>query len=214
MRAEAKIIPLVPKLWRPIAPAPVEAPAWCLSEVAGRLTELVGGAGGAQLTLAFSLVADAEQRGEPVAWVGTQESAFYPPDVAESGIDLDALVVIRVKKRAEVARAADQLARSGAFGLLVVDLAGGVEVPPALESRLLGLAQKHATAIVFLSDEERGTRSRPLGSLVSLRAEVKRARAAPGKFLCTLEVMKDKRRTSEGMTWSHVEERRGPAGLR
>jgi recombination protein RecA len=174
---------------------------WSFSALVGRLTELTGAA----LTPAFSVVLEAQRLGEPVAFVGNASSGFFPPDAAESGIDLDALVVVRAQNgdAAAIARAADQLARSGAFGLLVIDLAAATTAVPApLLTRLLGLAQKHGAAMLFLT----AARTPPLGSLISLRVECRRKRGA-----VELLVVKDKRRAPG---WTARQECRGPAGLR
>ncbi|MGH7162956.1 MAG: recombinase A, partial [Planctomycetota bacterium] len=120
------------------------------------------------------------------------------------GVDLDALAVVRAP---EIGRAATHLARSGAFGLLVIDVAGG-DVPVPLQSRLLGLAQKHRVAVVFLTRKAQDAPS--LGSLVSLRGHAARRRAAPDRFLCELRVLKDKRRAPD---WRYAEVCRGPDGL-
>jgi recombination protein RecA len=198
------------------APAPV--PPFALSELRGRLVEL---GGQAALTMAFALVLDAQRQGEPTAWAMATDSAFYAPDVAEGGIDLDALAVVRLADAADIPRAANELARSGAFGLLVLDMITGrgkpTGVPQPLLGRLLGLAQKHDSAVVFLTDTPADGPS--LGSLISLRAQVTVA-AGDGQgdgddheacFMCRVEVTKDKRRAPG---WSHEEVCRGPAGLR
>ena len=75
-------------------------------------------------------------------------------------------------------------------------------------SRLLGLAQKHATAVVFLTDKP--SKAPSLGSLISLRGQTRRRRTGPDEFNCELQVLKDKRR-SPG--WIHTEVCGGPAGL-
>jgi len=128
-------------------------------------------------------------------------------------------------------RAASRLARSGGFGLIVVDLAGAslaaasgrssgrrgrdlldaarmTEVPLPLQSRLTGLAQTHDVAVVFLTEKTRDLPS--LGTLVSFRGASRRERDERGRYLCRVEAIKDKRR---GPGWSHTEVRRGPAGL-
>jgi recombination protein RecA len=186
-----------------------EAPGWRLVDLGGRLVELSGRGATATLTQAFRLVLEAQRRGEPAAWVTDRQSSFYPPDVAEGGVDLDALVVVRVLEAGGRARAADQLARSGAFGLIVIDLGISAVIPPPLQARLLGLAQKHDTAIVALT--EKGSDAPSLGSLVSLRGGTRRERKADGVFACTIEVLKDKRHAPG---WTHEEVCRGPAGLR
>jgi recombination protein RecA len=185
-------------------------PRWGLEQVAGRLVEVSAGVGAtAPLTLAFGLVLEAQRHGEPVAWITPEACSFYPPDAAEGGVDLDALVVVRVPGARTAARAADQLARSGAFDLIVLDLGAGADVPTPLQTRLVGLAQKHRTALLCLT--ERGSESPSMGSLVSLRVQAWRQRLADGRFSCRLTVLKDKRR---GPTWTHAEVCRGPAGLR
>ncbi|MBI4240536.1 MAG: recombinase A [Candidatus Rokubacteria bacterium] len=182
--------------------------SWSLSELAGRLVEISGAGATAALTLAFGLVLEAQREGEPVAWVTTTETSFYPPDTAEGGVDLDALVVVRVPEARAMARAAERLARSGAFGLVVLDL-GATGVPTPLQARLAGLAQRHHTALVCLTEKESTTPS--LGSLVSLRVQAQRKRISEDRFACELPALKDKRR---GPTWAHTEVCRGPAGLR
>jgi recombination protein RecA len=184
-------------------------PLWHLPQLSGRLVELQSSGSTAALTLAFRIVLDAQLQGEPVAWITGRSSLFFPPDVAAGGVDLAALAVVRLPSPDDIVRAADLLARSGAFALLVVDLAPGARVPLPLQTRLLGLARKHDTAVLCLTHAKSGTS--PLGSLVSLRGETWRRRSAPGAFSCGIDVVKDKRR---GLGWKHVEVCRGPAGLR
>lgn len=180
---------------------------WQLGELAGRIAELCGQGNSATLTAAVRLVLDAQRQGEPVVWLSMPASSFYPPDVAEHGVDLEALAVVRLPDAAAIGRAADQLARSGAFGLLVLDLGKG-RLPDAQLTRLLGLAQKHHAAILCLTETVPGQTS--LGSLVSLRGEVRWRRRGTG-FGWEMRALKDKRR-SPG--WTYVETCRGPVGLR
>lgn len=210
-----------------IAPAAAETrrPRWELETLGGRLGELSGRGAGAQLSLAFSLVAEAQRQGEPAAWITTRSSTFFPPDAAACGIRLDQLPVVFVPDAPAAARAADKLVRSGGFGLVVLDLALAVgadpprtgrlpaaqraEIPPALLSRLVGLAQQHEAAVLFLTEKPVDEPS--LGSLVSLRCEALRQDAGAGRFLCRARALKDKR---HGPGWSFTEVRRGPLGLR
>jgi len=183
------------------------ATPWTLPEVAGRLVEISAAGASAALTIAFGLVLEAQRRGEPVGWVTSAISSFYPPDVAENGIDLAALVVVRLSGAESIPRAGEKLLRSGGFGLVVLDL-GAADIPVPLQTRLTGLAHRHHTALACLTEKERRTFS--LGSLVSLRAHAEKKRIAENRFACTLRVLKDKRR---GPTWSHEEFYSGPAGL-
>lgn len=190
--------------------APLAAePRWSREQLAGRLTEISGEGAAAPLTAAVGLVLDAQLAGEPVAWITLPETMFYPPDVADSGVDLHALVIVKVPAAHDAARAADQLVRSGAFGLVVLDLGKDARIHTGLQGRLVSLAKRHDTAIVCLTVKSSGSAS--LGSMVSLRAEALREKLEGGRFRCKVKVLKDKQR---GPNWTHDEVVRGPAGLR
>ena len=180
---------------------------WTLTEVAGRLVEVSASVASAALTITFGLVREAQERGEPVGWITSMASCFYPPDAAQSGTDLAALVVIRIPAAEKIPRAGEKLLRSGGFGLLVFDL-GTADIPMPLQTRLTGLAHYHHTALVCLTEKQRKTFS--LGSLVSLRVHAEKKHALENRFACILNVLKDKRR---GPTWTHEELRFGPPGL-
>ncbi|HEY5938494.1 MAG TPA: recombinase A [Kofleriaceae bacterium] len=191
-----------------------DAEEWGLPALRGRLVELSARGATATLTAAVGLVLEAQGASEPVAWVTTHGS-FYPPDVADSGVDLAALVVVRVPSTPDsavvAARTAERLLRSGAFGLIVLDLVGGAsnanEISMAHQGRLVTLAQAHDAAVVCLTDKTRDTAS--IGSLVSLRVEALRSRATNG-FELTVRALKDKRR---GPSWTRSIKVRGPAGM-
>lgn len=183
-------------------------PAWKHDELAGRLVELSGARANGSLSLAFALVRDAQERGEHVAWIGARATSFFPPDVAGAGVDLDALAVVRAPRDADIAVAADWIARSGAFGLVVLDLCAKADVPMALQSRLASLAQKHDLAVLCLTEKSSSAAS--LSSLVSLRGEATLRRRAPHVFECELLVTKDKRRSE---VWRHLVARSGVEGL-
>lgn len=190
--------------YAPLSPA--RGQAWGLEALSGRVTELSGARGTAVLSAAFGLVLEAQQRGELTAWVALRRGTFFPPDVARGGIDLETLAVVRVELPAQAARAADQLVRSGGFGLVVIDLAGqpgDAHLPAPLQSRLTGLAQKHDAAVLVLTDKPAEAPS--LGALVALRAEARRERG----FACVVRVLKDKRR---GPGHAHVEVCAAPEG--
>ncbi len=198
---------------------------WCRAALSGRLVEISGRESPAMLTAAMALVRDAQEEGETTAWVTPRGSLFFPPDAEAGGVDLGALAVIRVPELRHVAPAADKLARSGAFGLIVLDLQGegrrlgsrdgrrrpprDTVVPTPLQSRLLGLAQKHDIAVVFLLDKP--GRHPSLGSLISLRGEATRTRIGHNRFQVEVRVVKDKYRAPG---WSHTSLCHGPAGLR
>jgi recombination protein RecA len=175
----------------------------------GRLSELSGGRSCGRTTLAVSLMIQAQLDDEPVAWVQLEDGSLYPPDLADSGIDLDALVVLRIPRRAGahgLSKAAEMLLRSGAFGLVVVDLTAGAPRGDAWQSRLSAMARKHGSRVILLSD---GDDSVSLGSMVALRVTPERERRAPGRFAVEQRIMKDKL----GGGALAAERRRAPWGL-
>ena len=188
------------------APAPA---AWTSAALGGCLAELSGTDASPSLTLAFGLVRQVQQRGEPVAWISPPESTFFPPDAADGGVDLAALPVIRLAGVRRRVRAAEQLARSGAFGLLVVDLGDRLDLPLAVQTRLAEQALTHGTLVLCLT--EKTERQPSLGSLVAVRGHTRRIRRGDGRFACQVRVLKDKRR---GPGWSAEEWCRGPDGVR
>lgn len=197
---------------------------WCFRELAGRLAELsaVDGSDSALLTTSLGLIADAQREGEPVCWIMTSPDSFFPPDAADTGVNLTMLPVIRIMGQeltpkcavSRALRAAEILARSGAFGLVVVDLGALKQVPVHALSRLKGQAQKHDTAILFLTQKASGESS--LGSLISLRGEAHRVQMKSNNpadsdiFHCEVKVLKDKRR---GPGRCHIEKCYPPPGL-
>jgi len=189
-----------------------EPEPWGLEALRGRLVELSARGASATLSTAVELVLEAQHAAEPVAWVTLGNGTFYPPDVADSGVDLAALVVVRVIDAVTAARAAERLLRSGAFGLVILDFGGGgaVELSIAHQGRLVTLAQSHDAAVVCIT--EKASDAGSLGSLVSLRAEALRQRVRDREHdhEVTLRVLKDKRR---GPGWSRTLKLRGPAGF-
>lgn len=184
---------------------------WGLAAMRGRLVELSARGATATLTTAIEIVVEAQAAAEPACWITLGAATFYPPDAADGGVDLSALVVVRATDAACAARAAEKILRSGAFGLVVIDLVSGAReaaLPAAHQGRLVTLAQAHDAAVVCLTEKTAETAS--LGSLVSLRAEALRARN-PAGFDVKVRVIKDKR-TGPGFTRSSAV--RGPAGFK
>lgn len=181
---------------------------WTLETLAGRMVEISSAEASASLTAATHLVLEAQQRGEPAAWIATGGSSFYPPDVAATGVDLDALVVVRADTTMRATRAADHLLRSGGFGLVVMDLARDAGLRMSVQSRLSGLANAHKSAVVCLTRKPHDAPS--IGSLVSIRGEATSEPDTFDSFAWAVHVLKDKRR---GPGWTHAGRCRGPEGL-
>lgn len=181
---------------------------WGLDALAGRLVELSGGDGPAALSVCAGLILEAQRRGELAAWIGRRETAFYPPDLAAAGVDLDALPVVLTQDASQALRAADALLRSGGFAVIALDLGAKARLPLPVQTRLLGLATRHATAVMVLGPP--GRPEAPRTSLASLRATPSHGRVGHDRFVCEVCAVKDKRRPPG---WTHSEVRRGPDGL-
>lgn len=186
---------------------------WGLEALAGRMVELSSdGATGAGLTVCAGLIAEAHAAGEQAAWVWTGGGVFFAPDVAASGVDLDALVVVRVPEARAGGRAADKLLRSGGFGVVVLDLGDGVAasraLTPALLARLQALAERHRATLICLTDKKEEAPS--LGAAVSLRASSRRRREG-ADWVVEVVAHKDRR---GGPGWKQREVCHGTPGLR
>jgi recombination protein RecA len=90
----------------------------------------------------------------------------------------------------------------------VIDLGKGDLAAPLL-TRLMGLAQKHDTAVVILTEKVAPAAS--LSSLVSLRVEARRTWRDDGRGEIEIAILKDKR---QGPGGAYREVCRGPDGLR
>lgn len=177
----------------------------------GRLVEIVGAEGlAARTTTALAVIARAQTAGEPAAWVQLEDGGLFPPDVAESGVDLDALIVVHVpiaSGAVGLARAAELLLRSNGFGVVVVDLTAGVPPGDAWPGRLAGLARQHDMRLVVLTDK--GARRGSVGPLVAVRVEAARRRVGVGRWDVDAHVLRNKSGTPlESLPLT----RRGPRG--
>jgi recombination protein RecA len=182
---------------------------WTFPDVAGRLVEISGAGDTAVLTLACALIRDAQSRSEPSAWIAAAGSTFFPPDAAASGVDLDALILIRARDTESAARAAERGRRSSAFGLIIVDLGKDWGAPLPALARLSGLARRHHAAVLFLTEKSEIAAS--LGPLISLAAHTRREKIARDRFRCALAITKDKHGAP---TSGYSEDCRGLSGLR
>ncbi len=213
---------------------PKPAPAWRFETLAGRITEVRVSPAGAGFTLAAWVLREAQERGEPAAYVATGDSMAYPPDLHDFGVDLETLVILRLASALDGAAAAELLLRSGSFGFVLLDLAedpgvpprgieperraGGVGRNPSLPSaalmRLAALCRRHEAALLCLTRVAAGGAEEEadsgLGSLVSLRARGSIQRIAPHRYSLEILAVKDKR---HGPGWSQREVLRGPDGL-
>jgi hypothetical protein len=150
------------------------------------------------LAACASAQAEAKLRGgdeTASAWCAFLDPArtLFAPSVARAGVDLERLLVVQPAAE-DLARVAARIAASGAFAVVVIDLAGvpGQKSPQRLDRwvntvRRLALAVEGSeTSIVLLTDAH-AQRSTPLP--VALRIEVDRA----STDRLVLRVAKDRR---------------------
>jgi len=175
----------------------VGAKALPLSELLprARLVEVSGQHACARTTTAVSCVIQAQAREELVAWIQPKDGALFPPDLAAAGVDLDSFIAIHVPRHVgpfALVRAGEWLARSGAFGLTVIDLTDAL--PPGSsvnwQGRLQGLLRQYDGRILLLTSNAYEDPSS--GPLIGLRVEPRRGPLHAGRFEVHTRVLKDK----------------------
>jgi recombination protein RecA len=179
----------------------------------GRFVEISGGPRHACTTAAVTILREAQGLGETAAWIQYRDGTLYPPDLADSGIELPALVVVRIPEgggAAAACRAAELLLRSGGLGLVVLDLRGRAPRThdTTWQRRLHGLVRQHQSCLLVLTDKAEHEDS--LGPLVGLRVAPRRERVGLGRFEVTWAALKNKS-SAPWPTQRH--EARGPWGL-
>jgi recombination protein RecA len=126
----------------------------------GRMIEVSGVGAAARHTTAAALVRQAQLEGETTVWIQPEGGSLFPPDLADAGVDLQALIVVHVPRdRGEVglARAAELMLRSGAVGLCVLDLSE----PPCPEEQVAkARVRSPAEVVAGASGAWRGPRAR------------------------------------------------------
>lgn len=194
----------------------VGAKALSLAELLprARLVEVSGQHACARTTTAVSCVIQAQARRELVAWVQPEDGALFPPDLDAAGVDLDSFIAIHVPRRAGpfgLARAAEWLAQSGAFGLTVIDLTDAL--PPGTsvnwQGRLQAMLRQYDGRILLLTSSAHEDPSS--GPLVGLRVEPRRGLLDSDRFDVHSLVVKDKIGIANGLSSTQP---LAPAGLR
>jgi hypothetical protein len=180
--------------------------AWSFSGLAGSMVELQ--LGGGALTLAACLAHNAQDAREACVWIRKPDNGAFPPDLAACGVDLHALVFVRVAEFAEMAHAAEALLHCGAIGLVVVEVHREARPRVAMLKRLADAARaQHAVALLLTE--------RPLLPSQAACCGVRSAVDGPlrstqdGLFHRHLRVLKDRRHGD----WQHEEVCYGPDGL-
>jgi recombination protein RecA len=141
-------------------------------------------------TTTFAAIATARMHaaGRHVAWISATEDIVYPPDLAANGVDLEELSFVFAEDPFQASRAAEHLLRSGAFGLIVLDLEHDAQIPDAVQGRLLRLAQDMTAAVLSITRGDTVLR----GSIISLRGDVWHASHSAGRYRLSVRITRDK----------------------
>ena len=116
----------------------------------GIIATLEGPPGSGRFTLAARLLALASRRGLGALVQTPAAGAPFPPALAAAGIALERLLVISAVEPVSVARAADILLRSAAFGVVVIP---AIALRPAAWTRLAGLAHRSNALLLAVGIE-------------------------------------------------------------
>ena len=166
-----------------------QAGVWGPAELTGRLCELCAAPRQVHLTLACAIVHEFQCAAETTVWVTTRPDTFFPPDLARAGVDLAALPVVQVPDLRAAVTVSERLTRSGAFGLVLIELGASRIIPSAALGRLMVLARQHESSLLFLT-----TPNTELGSLVSMRGwGVRLTTLWNDRFRYRIDVIKDRR---------------------
>ncbi len=151
----------------------------------GAIATLEGAPGSGRSAVAARLLATATTNGGLGALIETPagpEGAFYPPALAAAGINLSRLLIVHANGPSDVARAADIVLRSAAFGVVVIPMVG---LKATAWTRLVSLTHR-ANAVFVVLGEAAPNELRYFASLrVHVRAANVRFAGNAGLF-CTL----------------------------
>lgn len=117
----------------------------------GQAVELMGEPASGRVSLALRAVAAAQRERRLGAYVDGP-GALYPPSAAALGVDLSRLLIVRPKAPGQLAWSAVQLARSGAFACVVLDLTHtAVRLSLAEGKKLADAAIKGGSLLMLLT---------------------------------------------------------------
>jgi recombination protein RecA len=144
----------------------------------GTIATLEGPPSSGRCTLAARLLAAATVRGLGALVQAGETGTLYPPALQTAGVALGRLLVVPAGEAVGVARAADILLRSGAFGVVAIP---AVPLRAVAWTRLAGLAHR-ANALLIVLGTEASSELRFFASL-RVRLALTRVRWAGGRGL-------------------------------
>ncbi len=134
--------------------------------VRGSIATLEGPPSSGRTAVLAAALARATQSGLAAA---VDDGTLYPPDLESAGVCLDRLLLVQAAAPVQIARAADILLRSRAFGIVSIS---AVPLRTAVWSRLAGLA--HKAAAVLLVAGTAADRDLPAFATTRLRCAIER----------------------------------------
>jgi recombination protein RecA len=182
------------------------AGTWRFENLVGILAEISEETACGAVSFVTEIMLEAQGRNEPVAWVAGVSTTWYPPDLAERGVDLGAVALIRAGGEDESLTATEWLVRSGAPGLVIVDAEGAWKATDASLGRIQKLAERSRCAVVFLT--RKCAHEPSLGSRISLRGCITRSGSEP--FHIAINIVKDKR---SNVSSRQIRQYHGPSGM-
>ena len=180
---------------------------WHPSKLKGQLNELIGEEHSAHLTITSSIIQSFQAITESVVWITPSLNTFFPPDMDQSGIDLSNLTIINLPNLPAMTKVTERLAYSNAFGLIILEITPGKNIPHISMRKLMQSVTKKETAIVFLN-----TSGNIIEPFISLRGHVHRDKAQKSEeFHYSIKILKD-RQNRPGLLLTNTY--RAPDGMR
>jgi hypothetical protein len=151
----------------------------------GAIATLEGAASAGRSTVAARLLAQGTAQGLAAAVTLADGAQWFAPALAAAGVRLERLTLVPLADPRQVARAADILLRSNAFGVVVIPALPGEVMRAAVWTRLAALAH-HAGAVLLALASEPSSELRYFASVrVALALERVQFAGPPGPF-CAL----------------------------
>ena len=97
----------------------------------GRIIEIYGPESSGKTTLAIHAIAEAQKAGG-IAAIIDAEHAFDPTYAQSLGVDIDELLISQPDNGEQALEIADNLIRSGAIDIIVIDSVAAIQLPPYL----------------------------------------------------------------------------------
>jgi len=169
-------------------------PELTFGSLSGQVVEFSGWRPTALITLSAGLMRACLKNRRECAWIlcgpENEHSLFYPPDLASAGIDVERIPILPADSAARAFGLAERLLRSGAFGMIVLDLTLHHSIRSRLVGRVNALARSHESLVLCLTRRPPGQPS--LDPMVFIHYHMESRRDDAGRFRASWHLRKDK----------------------